>query len=62
MTPHSEAQRFSAARDAHGMARRLAAALRPGHRPLRRTRRWYEPGFRASVLYQHDSDLSEVTC
>ncbi len=57
MTPHSEAQRFNAALDAHGMGRRLAAALRTGRRPCHVLDAKYEPGIRASVLYQHGSDL-----
>ena len=36
-----------------GMGRRLSAALRTGRRPCHVLDAKYEPGIRASVLYQH---------
>ena len=57
MTRHSEVKRFNAALDAHGMGRRLATTLSTGHRSCHVLDAKYEPGVRASVLYQHGPDL-----
>lgn len=49
--------RFNAALDAHGMGQRLTTVLRTGHRSCHVLDAKYEPGVRASVLYQHGPDL-----
>ena len=57
MTGHSEVKRFEAALDAHRMGPRLSAALSTSHRPCHVLDAKFEPGIRASVLYQHGTDL-----
>ena len=57
MNRPTEFKQFNAALDAHGMGRRLSAALSTGHRSCHVLDAKYEPGIRASVLYQHGSDL-----
>lgn len=57
MNRPSDAQRFGAALEAHLMGPRLSAALRTSPRPCHVLDAKYEPGIRASVLYQHGTDL-----
>jgi aminoglycoside phosphotransferase (APT) family kinase protein len=57
MTRQPEVKRFTAALDAHLMGPRLSDALSTGHRPCHVLDAKYEPGIRASVLYQHGADL-----
>jgi hypothetical protein len=53
----NEVNRFTAALDAHGMGPRLSVALSTSYRPCHVLDAKYEPGIRASVLYQHGADL-----
>ena len=62
MNGPSEVKQFNAALDAHGMGRRLSAALSTGHRSCHVLDAKYRPGLRASVLYQHGPISSVVTC
>ena len=50
-------ERFTAALDAHAMGPRLSVALSTGHRSCHVLDAKYEPGIRASVLYQYGADL-----
>lgn len=56
-TEDTEVKRFAAALDAHVMGPRLSVALNTSHRPCHVLDAKYEPGIRASVLYQHGADL-----
>ena len=56
-TEDTEVKRFAAALDAHLMGPRLSVALNTSHRPCHVLDAKYEPGIRASVLYQHGADL-----
>ena len=56
-TEDNEVKRFAAALDAHVMGPRLSVALNTSHRPCHVLDAKYEPGIRASVLYQHGADL-----
>lgn len=57
MSAAREAERFTAALDAHRMGPRLSAALSTTARPCHVLDAKYEPGIRAEVLYQHGPDL-----